>query len=455
MLAGCGADDLGVVAPASREVLASPSSVLVPLPGGGLVVEREGRLLLLDPRRPELEPEVIGPSGAVGAAYAAVPIEGAVLILAEGGTFVLRESAWVPSPLGASLDGPIRAAVTLSRPDGTSAGDLWIATERSLYRVMGERAERLALDGGLGGVQLAAVRRPEGPALWVRLADRVLEVWRDRAGALRTARLALSSVPTAIAGDARGTGWLVLEGRLHSLGGDRRLVDHGVEVDRLLGSPSSHELWALGPEGTWLHADGRLHRALGVDAAAADRLAIGVDGSLYAAGATVRRLAPRRDVELEGPPEGILLVTPRPYVLLLEGAPVVEAFVDGVPVEVSRDPLQVVVEPASLGDGDHELVVRVTYDDGTLPFTTRRRFFVVSNVTWTEHVQPIYDDACASCHGPAGPASSRLDTRADWVRRADEIYTNLVEARMPLGRPPLSANEIAYVEAWMVAGFPE
>lgn len=454
-LTACEASAPGVVTPAIREIFPTPSEVLVPLPDGTLIVERDGRLLQLDPRNANDEPRVVGSSSELGRVHAAVRTGEAVLVLAEGGTFVLRESAWVPSPLAEALDGPIRDAEALPTPTGRGEGDLWIVTDRSLYRVVGERAERLALEDDLRGARLAGVQRPEGPALWARLEDRVLEIWRDRSGVLRSARLVLPSVPTDVAGDASGTGWLVLDGRLHSLGADRRLIDHGVDVERLLGAGSASALWALGEGEQWVHADGRLHRAESVDVAPDDVLALGIDGSLYTASPTVRRFAPRRDVVIDGPADGLLLVTPQTFVLRLEGSPTVEARLDGVPIEVAREPLSVAIRPAELADGEHQLVIEVRYDDGTLPFVARRTFHVVSNASWTEHVRPLYQAECASCHGPEGPANTRLDTREDWMTRATLILMNLEEGRMPLGRPPLTQSQIAYVQAWVLGGFAE
>ncbi|GAB5549354.1 MAG: hypothetical protein SangKO_091140 [Sandaracinaceae bacterium] len=459
-LVACGGGEAGVVRPAEASVLGVESDNLVPLPDGRLIVEIDARLSLLDPRRPDQEPIVIGPAADVGEVHAAVPTRGAILVLASGGTFILRDAAWVPSPLAESLDGPILDAVLLPTRTGRGLGDLWIATARSLYRVVedadGPRAMRLALEDDLTMAELAIAPRPEGPALWVRLPDRVLEVWRDRTGVVRSASLVLPSPPTAIGGDASLTGWLVLDGRLYSMGADRALRDRGLSVERLLTSPLSHESWIWTDAGLYLHSQGRLHAVDGVDVAASDRAALGPSGALFAVSAAgVRRFAPRRDVRVEGPADASLLVTPRDFVILAEGSPEVEASVDGQPLEVLTDPLRVSVNPGELGDGSYVLDLRVSYDDGTLPVEERRSFEVVTNATWSEDVQPLYQGYCASCHGPEGPANTRLDAPSHWQDIYELILTNVVEGRMPLGRPPLSQREVALIEAWRVAGYPE
>lgn len=452
VLASCGPGTQGAVQPATYEVLDGPSTVLVPLPDGRLLAERDGRLLVLDPRHLDLEPTVIGLASDVGEVHAAVPMDGALLVLASSGTFVLRESAWLPSPLAGALDGSIRDAVMLP---GTT--DLWVTTERSLVRVAGGSARTLAIDEPLEGAELSTVKRPEGPALWVRLADRVLEVWRDRTGELRSASLVLPAAPSAIAGDASGTGWLVIDGRLHSLGADRRLVDHGFEVDHLLGSSASDTLWIFPSEGApMLHTGGAFFDVSGVEMGASDRRALGPDGSLYVASATsVQRFAPRRDVAVEGPSEGALLVSPAAFTIDAQGAPTVEATIDGAPLETASDPLRVELEPAELGDGQHVLELRVIYDDGTLPTEVRRSFDVVTRSTWSEDVAPINEARCASCHGPEGPANTKLHTREAWMELSTLILMNVEQQRMPLNQPPLSQREIALIQLWTTSGYPE
>ncbi|HEY8430170.1 MAG TPA: cytochrome c [Sandaracinaceae bacterium] len=449
-LAACSGSELGSVVPFERTLLQTPSSVLGVLPGGTVVAEVDGQLVEIDPRRPDAEPVVVGPSADIGAIRTAVPVGDAVLVLATHAAYVVRDSTWVPSPLAGALDGPIAGAVMLA------PGELWILTESSLYRVQGGSMERLELEGSLAGARLAAVRRAEGPALWMLLSDRLVEVWEDRSGVLRAARLVLPGVPTAIAGDASGTGWLVLDGRLHSLGYDRRLLDHGLAAARVLASPAAREVWSFASDGAaTLHADGRFYAAENASVREDELVALGADGSLYVAGSSVRRLAPRRDVRIEGAPDGAVLVTPQVFAIVLEGAPLVEASVGDRALEVLADPLRVMLTPAELGDGPHELVIRVTYDDGTLPYEERRRFEVVTSATWSGHVRPIHEAHCAACHGAEGPAVTRLDTREAWMARADTIVFNVREGRMPLNRPPLSQRELALIEAWIESGFPE
>ncbi len=454
--AACSAEAGGSVQPVRSEVLPRGSSVLVSLPDGAIIVEAEGRLLSFDPRDMEREPSVVGPATEIGEVHAAVPLDGAVLVLAAGGSFILRDGSWVPSPLAEALDGPILDAELLPSPTGRGDGDLWIATASSLYRVRDGEAQRFELSDDLSSVQLAVAQRPEGPALWVLLPDRVLEVWRDRSGAVRSASLVLDSAPTSIGGDATLTGWLEIDGRLHSIGADRRLVDHGVEVGRLLTSSLSREAWMIDPAGgAWLFADDRLLRVRDVTFDPTQTMAVASDGSLYVSADTIARYAPRRDARVLGAPSGSLLVIPQVFLIESEGAPSIEARVDGASVEIASDPVRVELDPAALGEGTHELFVEIRYDDGTLPITDRRTFEVITDATWADDVEPLYEANCAFCHGPDGAAVTRLGTMEDWQMQIDIIVRNVEQGRMPLGRPPLAARDVALLQAWQVGGFRE
>lgn len=460
VLGACGSSESGDVQPAEAEVFASASPTLVSLPDGRLVVEMEERLLALEPGDPTSEPMVIGPATDVGEVHAAVPTAGAILVLASGGTFVLRGDAWVPTELASAFDGPILDAVRLPTPTGLGLGDLWVATATSLYRIVDGEAQTLELDEDLSNVQLAIAPRPEGPALWVLLSDRVLEVWRDRSGVVRSARLELEGMPTAIGGSAASaeqdvTGWLVIDGQLFSIGRDRLLVDRGFAVERLVTSPLADEVWAFGPEGTRLYADGAALAVGGVDVASDATMTIATDGSLFVSEATVRQLSPRRQVSIGGAPDGSLLVRPQVFPITAEGEPVIVARVDGNEVEPLADPLRVELDPTALGEGSHTLEIDVTYDDGTLPVLERRNFEVVTNATWSEDVAPLYESYCSQCHGEDGPAVTRLDTQQNWQAIFEVVLANIEDGRMPLNNDPLTQREIAIVQAWEVGGFAE
>ncbi|MGE0790883.1 MAG: cytochrome c [Sandaracinaceae bacterium] len=458
-LVGCEGIDVGSIQPAESEVFASPSPTLVPLPDGRLVIEQDERLVVIDPADPMVEPMVVGPASEVGEVHAAVRSEGAILVLASGGTFTLRGDAWVPSELASAFDGPIVDAVRLPTPTGLGLGDLWVATATSLYRIVDGVAERFGLEEDLTDVQLAIAPRPEGPALWVLLPDRLLEVWRDRSGVVRSAHLELETVPTAIGGSASPagvlSGWLVLEGELYGIGTDRHLVRYPTLADRIISSTLAEEVWVLGSEGPRLFADGALLDVTGVTLDGSSAIALGPDGALFVSDSTIRRVAARRRVSVGGAANGSLLVRPQVFPIDAEGAPTIEARIDGNTVEPLTDPLRVELDPAALGDGSHTLEILVTYDDGTLPVREARTFEVVTGATWDQDILPIYTQYCARCHGAEGPANTRLDAPDEWQTLFDVVVANVTDGRMPLNSPPLSQREIAIIQAWEAGGFTE
>ena len=50
--------------------------------------------------------------------------------------------------------------------------------------------------------------------------------------------------------------------------------------------------------------------------------------------------------------------------------------------------------------------------------------------TWSQHIEPIYLDACATCHG--GAADTVLESRQDWIDNIDPILDNVISGTMPL-----------------------
>ena len=473
----CEGADSGEVRPAQVEVFPAPSDVLIPLPDGTVVVQQDLTLLRFDPLRLEREPEVVGPSEGVGAPRTAVWISGtAILVVTSDGSFVFRDDAWVRSRFTEALDGPIVTATMVPTPTGRGIGDLWVATASSLYRVTENPArmnesdhfnvERLGIDAmgavDLSEAELAVASRPEGPSLWLRMPDGLLEVWRDRTGVTRAATINLASTPTAIGGDASGTGWLLLDGNLHSIGPERQLVDHGLAVDRIVSSVQSREAWFWGSDGAlWLASDGRVLSVVGSAIAVDEPVALGGDGALYHSEETLQRHAPRHAVRVEGLESGAFIGSPASYQVMAEGSPTIEVTVSGVTLEPTEEE-GYVVDPEVIGEGTHELTVRVSYDDGTLVTEERRQLEVITRATWTDDIEPLYRAHCATCHGEAGPANHRLDSIAGWSEGMlgdeptfDVVRANITDGRMPLNRPPLSLREIAFVEAWGASGFPE
>jgi len=463
LVAAC-ASDLASVEPLVQPIIDGAGEVVVPLPDGRVVAAQGNVLVAIDPRRPMLAPVELGAAEGVGALRAVTTLDGATVVLTTAGTFVLRGDAWLPSPLGDALDGPIVDAAVLPARTVTAQPELWISTATGLYRVRDGGVRRLDLDGDFAAARLAAGRRADGASLWVHFPDRVLELWTDDAGVLRTARLALPAQPESLGADAAGVLWLALDGGLFSLGADRRLVEHGVSVTRILASSRSDVAWFAAADGRlYLHADGRVHAVRG-DLPLGSEAALGVEGALYtlvadaSGGAnTLVRYAPRHDVAITGPDDGAILVRGAQYELDVNDparAQVVARLGDAA-LSIARDPLRVTITEDGLADGEHELSIEVAFGDGTLPFRARRRFELLSTASWATDLEPLAALHCAPCHGAAGPAVTRLVSPVDWQARIGDVRANVETGRMPLGRAPLSQRQIALFEAWEHGGFRE
>ena len=89
-----------------------------------------------------------------------------------------------------------------------------------------------------------------------------------------------------------------------------------------------------------------------------------------------------------------------------------------------------------------------------------------TDVTWHEHVRPIIEANCLSCHSPGGIGPFELDTYAKAKPMAAAIGASVASGRMPPWMPAedcqpmtgvrrLSQDEKDAVSAWAAAGAPE
>ncbi|MBX3272070.1 MAG: cytochrome c [Sandaracinaceae bacterium] len=446
---------IGELTPVASTLLPAIGATLASLPDGRLVIEREDAVLVVDPEWPEREPVVLGAPSLVGRVRRAVRRGEQTFVLTDRGVFLLAHEAFMRAPVSDALGAELLDVVRLEGPAGP---ELWVATRDALYRVVGERAQRVDLEADLADVSLAVARRPSGAeALWVRLPGRVLEL-RVEGARLEAARVVLERTPARIEGDANGRVWLVHADRLESVGADRRLRDHGPAPARLVISAHGDDVWLLDADRSRVHADGELFHLAGFRAPPADAPStVGADGALYTVhDGRLERHAVRHRVRVSGSPDGAVIVRPLEVRIETDGAdPRIEARVGDRALEVAGEPPRVVLAPGELGDGLHTLELDVRFADGTLESRRRARFEVISRAGWAGEVAAIYEQHCGDCHGEAGPANTRLDEPARWRPIFEVILANVRDGRMPLGRAPLGARDIALIEAWGLAEFPE
>lgn len=73
--------------------------------------------------------------------------------------------------------------------------------------------------------------------------------------------------------------------------------------------------------------------------------------------------------------------------------------------------------------------------------------------TWSDHIGPLHEQACASCHSGTGARDLTGPTR--WLENINDILFVVRMQSMPIGAPPLSAEELDLIERWQLAGGPE
>jgi hypothetical protein len=147
----------------------------------------------------------------------------------------------------------------------------------------------------------------------------------------------------------------------------------------------------------------------------------------------------------------------------------IEATLDGEPLSTGM-PQDVamtadVLLPVSVGGGTHRLEVKVYFTGVMTPALAVRQLDAEpGDVSWSEHIDPIFKRACASCHGVQNVY--QLDSAMRWQEAPvpagssmgsfEYIFSWLESGNMPPGDlPKLTTAEIALLEQWRDQGFKE
>lgn len=449
--------DRDALTPAAESLLTEPVAWATPLVDGRILADTDRGLVVI--AGPDDEGVVVGEPGELGALRAAAPVDGSTLLLGDTGVFVLRDTTFFRSPLTDVLaDGEsVEALVATPRLDHPEP-DVWVLTGARLHLYRDARLREVSIEGvTLEAPTLGVAPRLLGRAVWLGTGGQLFEIAMD-GDELVVAEVDGGVPTTAMASDGQGALWLLGED-LHALPPDRRLRRY-----RLGFVPSALHASVDGPD-VWLEGEGGLHhlqdRAVRVVSSvpAGARLTAAADGALLAASpAGLVRYRARHRVSLRGIDPGTRIAVTTTVAIEAEAEDritTVTAELDGEPLEVRAAPRGVVVDLERVRAGAHELQVTVAYSDGTLPATATLPFQVGVAATWSSHIRAIFQGSCARCHGPAGPAPTRLDSRQGWIDNIDSILVNVRDERMPLGGPYLDADTVASIAAWAATGFPE
>lgn len=378
------------------------------------------------------------------------------------------EPRLAPSPIQDLLPAPPDRIVG-------AGGDLWLQAGGRLYAWRGgelseitagePRTGPLAAGGVYGGL----------PVIWA--AGDASLVALSRGGWEVVAEIAAEDLGGAGdgAGDSAGIGavgtdrdgalWAIRAG-----GGDLLRIAPEGDLSRYA-LPAPARWVGAHPEaaGAWALTDAGLYRVEGGEAAAyalADtgglipepgavdrlgRLVFASEGGLWRVGRSRVLLLTGLTGTAAAPEEIAGAREVRAVATLPEEIATLEAWIDGEPLALDGDTATVLA--SGWADGrPHTLRAAATWQGGESAeaeavFTS----LDVGVVTWAGQIGPLYEAECALCHG--GGTETILDTPEAWEARIDDILANVRSGAMPLGRDPLSAVEVATIEAWQAGGF--
>ena len=132
-----------------------------------------------------------------------------------------------------------------------------------------------------------------------------------------------------------------------------------------------------------------------------------------------------------------------------------KALVGETVVEIDLQNSTLTLDPATIGQGQHQLSIALTYDNVKPQAKSTQRFAVADfDVSWSTHIKPIYEASCAlaKCHGEQ--SIHPLTQPMLWQDEFDNILVQLKQGTMPLPPfAPVTASEVKLLEAWQAQGF--
>ncbi len=265
-----------------------------------------------------------------------------------------------------------------------------------------------------------------------------------------------------LAVDGEGHAWVAAGGRLHrrSAGAWSRLRLPS-EVSGVLGGQRSQGVWALTEEGPAFVPSG-IAAPTAVRPSSAPGFATSRQGSwatddlgrlLVRDADGLHRVSVDRPLWVEGL-EGIDVLGEVVTLRLLPTSAAeatLRVLVGATEVPVGADGLAV-LDAAELPAGEQPVRAVASYPDGAITLVERTVIVApAGGITWTDHIGPIHERSCVLCH--ASTTETILDGPGAWEDQIGPILEQVESGAMPLGRPDLSPEQIALIEAWADGGF--
>ncbi|MFK7926557.1 MAG: hypothetical protein AB8H79_00095 [Myxococcota bacterium] len=407
------------------------------------LAESETGVVLVDPRMPE--PQSLG--SATGSLDGGAWMNSKLLFSVDGNIQLWNGVTW-NSPLRDALDGAAESVVA----DGDRPA-LWIRDASGWVHWEQERSFRVTIDGQEAAGPLAPGAQIDGtPVSWLAVDSAVAAV--DNTG--QSVESKSFDDVRSIATTADGSTWVADGVLLHMRTPQGEWVQYGFDssVAMVYANPASDLIYVQTVDRFY---SGTTDGVLPYRAPLLGTLSVDERGRLHGkdeSGAWVADLNPA--IAILDVPDGVMSVPTTFTVDPPNKANVtsVSLSIDGEATPLGAEPpWRLLVSPAEMTGADHTVTAKVGWRDGaseelTVPFTVAAR-----DVTWDQDIRVLFEDRCGQCHG--GTRETVLDQVDVWVLRFDEIMEEVETARMPLSQRPLDEDELALLNAWKAAGFPE
>lgn len=415
---------------------------------------------------------------------AADPSSGLALVSGSQGLFVITESGLSRSNLDAALAST--TPITLLGGAGSTGYDLWLVGSGGLYLYRGTTLSRIKIDSAFDAGLHLVYGAPVGstPALWLAGKTGVWSLTEKSGKFSLLAEHPSEASDLAIVPD--GTVYILVDGFLL-----RRFPNDGW---RFLGADEPI-LELKSAESLWLRTETGLWRGEGLGEGQGDPLGIqrvveapvlpdllspgGWSGLwsvdpwgrvLMSSDVGVFRLVEGLPIVLEGVMSGAILSMPATvtlYPTYPERVTQLVAMAGQLSLNVvlssksgeegAGQPSSILLDPLELGNGTVTVTVQGSYDGSSSPESSAvgHLTFEVARIspTWDDDIEPLYEENCVYCHGPEGGAHD-LYTVEHWRDEIDAIIGVTSSGYMPLGRTPLSDDDIFVLRAWQADGCP-
>jgi hypothetical protein len=384
-------------------------------------------------------------------------------------TLILSTDArlWSLTPEGLSAS-PIASHFAQAPPaqlavDGEA---LWLLGPAGLFRWSAGELVRLDRTQ-LGGDVLGLIASPTGQGVWASTRTHLHALGQDEAGGVTLATSPVQRGAEQLVASS-GSAWALVGGAVYRIGADgswQQLV-MDAQARSIAANAAAEDVWVEDVGGRVWHFGGGQVVQLAQALRWGDARVVDARGGLLVSDeAGLVRHTRRLDATLVSVPLAPIneAAQVRVSVSFPERVESATLKVGDAMVELAIDAAgqgSAMVEPGAVGPGKHTLSLVVRFKGGSQIRRTARIEVAPFDFTWSEHIQPLYEQSCSRCHGTQ--ASRPLDTRERWVELFEGIdgdarrgiLNQVTQKIMPLPpTPSLGAQQIKMLEQWRDQGF--